>query len=103
MAHGVKIDDVFDVQGMVKLMGFYDPDGNPWMFAETTRDVSGRTDVVHTSGAMRVLIAEDETIIGSTCGRCSSATASRSAPRRRTARKRLRSFGASTPTSPSST
>lgn len=33
---GVKLDEIFDVQGMVKLMGFYDPDGNPWMLAETT-------------------------------------------------------------------
>jgi len=40
-ARGVKIDDVFDVQGMVKLMGFYDPDGNPWMFAETTTTYPG--------------------------------------------------------------
>ncbi len=39
--HGVKTDDTFDVQGMVKLMGFYDPDGNPWMFAETSATYPG--------------------------------------------------------------
>ena len=39
---GVKLDETFDVQGMVKLMGFYDPDGNPWMLAETTATYPGR-------------------------------------------------------------
>ena len=38
---GVKLDEIFDVQGMVKLMGFYDPDGNPWMLAETTAKYPG--------------------------------------------------------------
>jgi CreA protein len=38
---GVRLDETFDVEGMVKLMGFYDPDGNPWMFAQTTRDFRG--------------------------------------------------------------
>jgi catechol 2,3-dioxygenase-like lactoylglutathione lyase family enzyme len=38
---GVKVDETFDVQGMVKLMGFYDPDGNPWMLAETTATYPG--------------------------------------------------------------
>jgi catechol 2,3-dioxygenase-like lactoylglutathione lyase family enzyme len=38
---GVKLDETFDVQGMVKLMGFYDPDGNPWMLAETTQTYPG--------------------------------------------------------------
>ena len=38
----VKQDEIFDVQGMVKLMGFYDPDGNPWMLAETSQTYPGR-------------------------------------------------------------
>jgi glyoxalase/bleomycin resistance protein/dioxygenase superfamily protein len=38
----VKTDEIFDVQGMVKLMGFYDPDGNPWMFAETSGTYPGQ-------------------------------------------------------------
>ncbi len=33
-AKGVRQDDIFEVDGMVKLAGFYDPDGNPWMFAQ---------------------------------------------------------------------
>ena len=37
----VRVDETFDVQGMVKLMGFYDPDGNPWMFAETSGTYPG--------------------------------------------------------------
>jgi CreA protein len=37
----VRVDETFDVQGMVKLMGFYDPDGNPWMFAETSATYPG--------------------------------------------------------------
>ena len=37
----VRVDETFDVQGMVKLMGFYDPDGNPWMFAETSASYPG--------------------------------------------------------------
>ena len=40
-ARGVKLDETFDVQGMVQLMGFYDPDGNPWMLAETTAPYPG--------------------------------------------------------------
>jgi catechol 2,3-dioxygenase-like lactoylglutathione lyase family enzyme len=40
-ARGVKQDELFDVQGMVKLLGFYDPDGNPWMFAETSATYPG--------------------------------------------------------------
>jgi catechol 2,3-dioxygenase-like lactoylglutathione lyase family enzyme len=39
---GVKLDEIFDVQGMVKLMGFYDPDGNPWMLAETSATYPGK-------------------------------------------------------------
>ncbi len=39
---GVKLDETFDVQGMVKLMGFYDPDGNPWMLAETSETYPGK-------------------------------------------------------------
>jgi catechol 2,3-dioxygenase-like lactoylglutathione lyase family enzyme len=39
---GVKLDEIFDVQGMVKLMGFYDPDGNPWMLAETSGTYPGK-------------------------------------------------------------
>ena len=35
-------DEIFDVQGMVKLLGFYDPDGNPWMFAETSQTYPGQ-------------------------------------------------------------
>jgi len=32
---GARFDgDTFDVEGMVKLAGFADPDGNPWMLAE---------------------------------------------------------------------
>ena len=38
----VKLDEIFDVQGMVKLMGFYDPDGNPWMLAETSQTYPGK-------------------------------------------------------------
>ena len=38
----MKLDEIFDVQGMVKLMGFYDPDGNPWMLAETSQTYPGR-------------------------------------------------------------
>jgi catechol 2,3-dioxygenase-like lactoylglutathione lyase family enzyme len=41
-AQDVKRDEIFDVQGMVKLLGFYDPDGNPWMFAETTQTYPGK-------------------------------------------------------------
>ena len=41
-SRGVKLDEIFDVQGMVKLMGFYDPDGNPWMLAETSKTYPGR-------------------------------------------------------------
>jgi catechol 2,3-dioxygenase-like lactoylglutathione lyase family enzyme len=41
-SRGVKLDDTFDVQGMVKLMGFYDPDGNPWMLAETSETYPGK-------------------------------------------------------------
>jgi catechol 2,3-dioxygenase-like lactoylglutathione lyase family enzyme len=41
-SRGVKLDEIFDVQGMVKLMGFYDPDGNPWMLAETSQTYPGR-------------------------------------------------------------
>lgn len=37
----VRLDETFDVQGMVRLMGFYDPDGNPWMLAETTKTFPG--------------------------------------------------------------
>ena len=40
-------------------MGFYDPDGNPWMLAETSETVSGEIDTAR----VRILIAEDETII----------------------------------------
>ena len=40
-ARGVRTDETFDVEGMVKLMGFYDPDGNPWMFAQVTQDFRG--------------------------------------------------------------
>ena len=39
---GVRLDETFEVQGMVKLMGFYDPDGNPWMFAQTLDDFRRR-------------------------------------------------------------
>ena len=41
-SRGVKLDEIVDVQGMVKLMGFYDPDGNPWMLAETSETYPGR-------------------------------------------------------------
>jgi catechol 2,3-dioxygenase-like lactoylglutathione lyase family enzyme len=41
-SRGVKLDEIFDVQGMVKLMGFYDPDGNPWMLAETSQTYPGK-------------------------------------------------------------
>ncbi len=41
-SRGVKLDEIFDVQGMVKLMGFYDPDGNPWMLAETSATYPGK-------------------------------------------------------------
>jgi CreA protein len=41
-SRGAKLDETFDVQGMVKLMGFYDPDGNPWMLAETSQTYPGR-------------------------------------------------------------
>lgn len=41
-SRGVKLDEIFDVRGMVKLMGFYDPDGNPWMLAETSKTYPGR-------------------------------------------------------------
>jgi CreA protein len=39
---GVELDETFDVQGMVKLMGFHDPDGNPWMLAETSETYPGK-------------------------------------------------------------
>jgi hypothetical protein len=39
---GVKLDETFDVHGMVHLMGFYDPDGNPWMLAETSETYPGK-------------------------------------------------------------
>ena len=32
------MDEPFDVQAMVRLMGFYDPDGNPWTLAQTLQD-----------------------------------------------------------------
>ncbi len=38
---GVKMDDLVEYPGMVRLTTFYDPDGNPWMFAESQR---GETD-----------------------------------------------------------
>lgn len=41
-SRGVKLDEIVDVQGMVKLMGFYDPDGNPWMLAETSATYPGK-------------------------------------------------------------
>jgi hypothetical protein len=28
------VDDTSEVPGKVKLATFYDPDGNPWMFAQ---------------------------------------------------------------------
>jgi len=35
VTHGVKVDgDVQDMQGFVRLLNFYDPDGNPLMFAQ---------------------------------------------------------------------
>lgn len=40
-SHGVRMDDTFDVEGMVKLAGFHDPDGNPWMLAQTTQEFRG--------------------------------------------------------------
>jgi hypothetical protein len=34
-SNGVRFDgDTYEIQGMVKLATFYDPDGNPWMLAE---------------------------------------------------------------------
>jgi catechol 2,3-dioxygenase-like lactoylglutathione lyase family enzyme len=33
-ANGVVVDDTSEVPGKVKLATFYDPDGNPWMFAQ---------------------------------------------------------------------
>ena len=33
--NGVKIDETSEVPGMVKLATFYDPDGNPWMLAQS--------------------------------------------------------------------
>ena len=35
---GVKLDDKIEVEGMVKIVTFYDPDGNPLMIAQ---DISG--------------------------------------------------------------
>jgi catechol 2,3-dioxygenase-like lactoylglutathione lyase family enzyme len=35
-SHDVKFDgDTYEIEGMVKLATFYDPDGNPFMLAET--------------------------------------------------------------------
>jgi catechol 2,3-dioxygenase-like lactoylglutathione lyase family enzyme len=37
-AHGVRFDgDTHEIEGMVKLATFYDPDGNPFMLAQTLR------------------------------------------------------------------
>lgn len=35
------MDDLVEYPGMVRLTTFHDPDGNPWMFAESQR---GETD-----------------------------------------------------------
>jgi catechol 2,3-dioxygenase-like lactoylglutathione lyase family enzyme len=40
--HGVRMDEIFEISGMVKLLGFYDPDGNPWMLAESLNDKLSR-------------------------------------------------------------
>ncbi len=37
-AAGVMLDDTMEIEGMVKLVTFYDPDGNPLMIAQ---DLSG--------------------------------------------------------------
>ena len=34
---GVKLDDLVEIPDMVRLTTFYDPDGNPWMFAQSLR------------------------------------------------------------------
>ena len=34
LSHDVKIEEMSEVPGAVKLLGFYDPDGNPFMFAQ---------------------------------------------------------------------
>ena len=36
--HEVKVEDWHEIPGMVRLSTFYDPDGTPWMLAQTLDD-----------------------------------------------------------------
>ena len=44
--HDVKVEDWHEIPGMVRLSTFYDPDGTPWMLAQTLdgADKSSRGD-----------------------------------------------------------
>ena len=41
-AHDVKVEDWHEIAGMVRLSTFYDPDGTPWMLAQTLDAKEGR-------------------------------------------------------------
>jgi CreA protein len=40
--HDVKVEDWHEVPDMVRLSTFYDPDGTPWMLAQTLDDKTSR-------------------------------------------------------------
>jgi catechol 2,3-dioxygenase-like lactoylglutathione lyase family enzyme len=41
-SHDVKVEDWHEISGMVRLSTFYDPDGTPWMLAQTLDVKDGR-------------------------------------------------------------
>lgn len=41
--HDVKAEDWHEITGMVRLSTFYDPDGTPWMLAQTLDQKADRT------------------------------------------------------------
>ena len=43
-AHDVKVEDWHEIPDMVRLSTFYDPDGTPWMLAQTARRLVDRAD-----------------------------------------------------------
>jgi catechol 2,3-dioxygenase-like lactoylglutathione lyase family enzyme len=42
--HDVKVEDWHEISGMVRLSTFWDPDGTPWMLAQTLDAKNGRAD-----------------------------------------------------------
>ena len=40
--HDVKVEDWHEIEGMVRLSTFYDPDGTPWMLAQLLDVKAGR-------------------------------------------------------------